>query len=180
MKEAGGGSGKWRERDVPHKGWTFVDFLDLGEPSQTCEMCEAVTIRYVHYMSHPDYPEQLGVGCVCAENMSEDRVGPKEREKRVANAAKRRSNWLTRTWRESRAGNSYLNVRGYNVVVYRTQGGWSFRISKDNPLAGFIEGEENEEWLSRRHYATEDAAKLGAFDKLTLIEPVRKRRSRTA
>lgn len=168
-KESGGGSGKWREPGVPHRGWRYVDVEDLGEPSQTCDMCEVVTIRYVHHMEHPDYPEQLGVGCVCAENMSGDKVGPRQRETRLANAAKRRSNWLKRQWRESRNGNPFLNVRGYNVVVYPAQGGWSFRITKRNPLAAYSVDEVSETWPSRRIYRTEDAAKLGAFDKLTLI-----------
>jgi hypothetical protein len=146
-----------------------IDVEDWGEPSHTCEMCEVVTIRYVHYMQHPQYKEQLRVGCVCAENMSGDKLGPKRRERELANAAKRRRTWLTRNWRESRKGNSFLNTRGYNVVVHRAQGGWAFRIRKDNPLAGYIEGEEHRIWESRRRYSTEGEAKLGAFDKLTLI-----------
>jgi len=97
-KETGGGSGKWRQRGVPHKGWTHVDTEDLDEPSETCEMCEAVEIRYVHIMEHPDYDGPLRVGCVCAENMSGDKVGPKRRERELANAASRRRKWLTRVY----------------------------------------------------------------------------------
>jgi len=59
--------GKWSEATVPHKGWSCVGVDDLEEPSQVCEMCESVDIRYVHYMEHPDYPATLAVGCVCAE-----------------------------------------------------------------------------------------------------------------
>ena len=32
------------------------------------------TIRHVHYVTHPDYPSELRVGCVCAENLTEDYV----------------------------------------------------------------------------------------------------------
>lgn len=49
---------------MPHRG-LCADIDDLGEPSQVCEMCEGVDIRYVHFMQHQDYPEILGVGC-CA------------------------------------------------------------------------------------------------------------------
>lgn len=168
-KETGGGSGKWRQRGVPHKGWTHVDTEDLDEPSETCEMCEAVEIRYVHIMEHPDYDGPLRVGCVCAENMSGDKLGPKRRERELANAASRRRNWLTRKWRESRKGNPFLNTKGYNVAVYRVGGGWSYRIVKDNPLAGYIAGEVSRKWDSRRVYETEDRAKLAAFDRLTVI-----------
>jgi hypothetical protein len=66
--------GKWSEAGVPKKGWSCVGVEDLGEPSQLCEMCESVTIRYVHYMEHDQTTESLAVGCVCAEYMEEDYV----------------------------------------------------------------------------------------------------------
>jgi hypothetical protein len=139
---------------------------DLEEPLATCEMCEAVTIRYVHYMEHPDHEGTLGVGRVCAEHMSEDKVGPSRRESLLTNAARRRSTWLTRKWRESAQGNSYINLNGYNVVVFP---GWSFRIVKKNELAGLIPGEVSRKWFSPRNYRSEDEAKLGAFDMLEMI-----------
>ena len=112
--------GKWSEPSVPHKGWSCVDTEDLGEPSHTCEMCEFAECRYVHYMEHPDYPQVLGVGCVCAEHMEEDYVAPREREKRMRSRASRRSRWLSRQWRTSGKGNPSLNSDGYNIVVYQT------------------------------------------------------------
>ena len=74
--------GKWSEAGVPKKGWNCIGIDDLEEPSQTCEMCGTAEIRYVHYMQHPDYPEELAVGCICAENMEQDYVRPRERERR--------------------------------------------------------------------------------------------------
>lgn len=167
--ESAGGSGKWKERGVPHRGWTYVSVEDLGEPSHTCEMCEAVTIRYVHYMEHEDYDGNLAVGCVCAEHMSSDYEGPRRRERQLANAARRRRTWLTRTWRESRSGNPYLNARGYNVAIYQRGTRWTFRVVKKNPLAAYIEGEVSKTRFSPRSYRTEDSAKLGAFDMLELL-----------
>ena len=61
--------GKWSQPEVPHRGWSCIGTDDLEEPSQLCEMCESVEIRYVHFMKHPNYPETLGVGCICAEHM---------------------------------------------------------------------------------------------------------------
>jgi hypothetical protein len=169
VQETAGGSGKWKQRGVPHKGWTCVDVQDLGAPEAVCEMCEIIPIRYVHVMEHEDYDGQLGVGCVCAQHMEEDRVGPKRRERLLINAAKRRQKWLTRKWRESRKGNAFLNTRGFNVVVYPMQVGWSFHIAKPHPLAGYIAEAESKKWTPRRRYKTEDGAKLGAFDMLELI-----------
>jgi hypothetical protein len=150
VNETAGASGKWKQREVPHRGWTCVDVQDLGEPSAVCEMCETMTTRYVHIMEHEDYDGQLEVGCVCAEHMEQDRVAPKRRERLLRNAARRRQTWLTRKWRQSKRGNSFLNTRGYNVVVYPAAGAWAFNITKDNPLAGYVPGEVGKKWRSRR------------------------------
>jgi hypothetical protein len=39
--------GKWSQLGVPHRGWHCVDVEDLGEPSQLCQMCEGVDVRYI-------------------------------------------------------------------------------------------------------------------------------------
>jgi hypothetical protein len=117
------GTGKWAQAGVPHKGWTCVD-TDENEDMQTCEMCEVMSIRYIHIMQHPDYPDVLEVGCVCAENMEGDYVGPRRREAKL----KQRQRWIAREWRESRAGNEYLNARGFNVVVFPRGTRWGARV----------------------------------------------------
>ena len=95
-------TGKWRQRDVPHRGWTCEDIEDLGATTAVCEMCEVTPIRYVHYLTHPDFGVGgLGVGCVCAEKMEQDYVRPRERERTLRNAAARKRRWLTRNWRIS-------------------------------------------------------------------------------
>ena len=63
--------GKWQQPGVPHKGWSCDAVIDLGDERMTCEMCESAEIRYVHRMSHPEYPSSFGVGFVCAENMAQ-------------------------------------------------------------------------------------------------------------
>ncbi|MDF3068534.1 MAG: hypothetical protein K0R38_4135, partial [Polyangiaceae bacterium] len=95
---------------------------DLEEPLHTCEVCEAATVRYVHWLTHPDYEQQLGAGCVCAGHLTEDPIGASKREKSAVNVAKRRAKWLTRKWRVSGSGNPFLNTDGYNVVVFRRKG----------------------------------------------------------
>jgi hypothetical protein len=52
-------TGKWTQPGVPHRGWYCVYVEDLGEPDRYCDMCETQPIRYVHYMQHHDYPEEL-------------------------------------------------------------------------------------------------------------------------
>jgi hypothetical protein len=163
-------TGKWSQPGIPQRGWSCVGVDDLGEPDAICEMCETQEIRYVHYMEHSDHPECLAVGCICAENMSGDYVGPKRREKALQNAARRRSNWLKRKWRNSEKGDEFLNVDGFNIGVFtKRNGDWS----------GWIKDQETETTVFLRgRYETEDQAKLATFDALVFLTEQRKRRDR--
>ena len=156
-------TGKWCQPGVPHKGWTCQDVEDLGAPTAVCEMCEVTSIRYVHYLTHPDFGEQaLGVGCVCAENMEQDSVGPRERERNLRNAAVRKRRWLSRTWRVSASGSDFVNTDGMNIVVYRNPNGtWSACITDRSSGA---------KRPSRKRYESKDAAKLKAFDAMIFLK----------
>ena len=79
-------------------------------------MCESTQIRYVHTMEHPDYPETLCVGCVCAEHMEQDYLRPRLREQNLRSKSRRRKTWIKRNWRTSAKGNLYLNTEGYNLT----------------------------------------------------------------
>lgn len=148
--------GLWEKKGVPQRGWSLVESTDLGEPIATCEMCDNERVRFIHVMRHPDHKGDLGVGCVCAEKMTDDYVGPRLREAKMRNRASRRLRWLTRTWRVSSKGNDYLNVDGINVTVYPIRQGsrhgrWGYKINDK---------------FSSRSFLSEDDAKLAAFDEL--------------
>jgi hypothetical protein len=131
-------TGKWTQPGVPHKGWLCVDIEDLGEPDAVCEMCEVIVIRYVHYMTHEDYPETLGCGCICAGHMEEDLIGARARETAFKNSRARRKRWLFRKWRHSwhKTDHQYLNVDGFHVGIYPRRGNiWGARVlSHNDPL----------------------------------------------
>jgi hypothetical protein len=148
-------TGKWAQAGVPHKGWACLDIEDAGEPNFVCEMCEAVHIRFIHSMAHPDYPNAPRVGCVCAGHMEEDPVGARKREFDFRSNLARRARWLSRKWRRSRAGNPYLNANGFNVVVFPMRGGYDALVEH-----------RWSDWqrLSQRVYPTETEAALAAFD----------------
>jgi len=153
----------WDQIGVPHKGWRCIYLVDLCfeqgddyEP-EVCQMCGQENLRYVHTMQHPDYPHALKVGCVCAEKMEDDYIGPRQRESKLANRVSRRRRWRTRNWRESGKGNHFLNVEGCNVVIYPDKLNatrWRFRVRD----------EFDETTFSDRSSATQDEAKLAAFD----------------
>lgn len=152
--------GKWSVAGVPHRGWRCTGIDDLGEPSEVCAMCECVEIRYVHFMEHPDYPETLGVGCVCAEHMEGDYVGPRERENRLKNESRRRSKWVDRKWRISSAGVSFLNTDGFNIQVFEPEGankGWIITIMRRGTV---------DRIRGRKRFPSIEKAKLAAFDAL--------------
>lgn len=123
-------------------------------------MCECVEIRYVHYMEHLVYPEPLGVGCVCAEHMENDYVGPRAREFRLRNETRRRSKWNGRKWRTSPAGAAFLNVDGFNIQVVHadvSKPSWMITIMRRGTL-DLVRG--------RKRFPTMEKAKLAAFDAL--------------
>ncbi|WP_420417412.1 hypothetical protein [Pacificispira sp.] len=135
---------------------------DLGSPDAVCEMCETQDIRYVHYMSHPDHQEILGVGCVCAEHMEEDYEAPRRRERLIRNSARRKQRWLSRKWYTLSNDHSYINTDGFNVTIFRKRDGtWGGMLTDRNT---------GQSISSRQVYATEDQAKLAAFDGMVFLK----------
>jgi hypothetical protein len=132
-----------------------VDIEDLGSPDHVCEMCELADVRYVRVMEHANYAATLRVGCICAGHMEENLVGALLREDAFKASRSRRDRWLSRSWRVVRPGNQYLNADGFNVVVYPVSDGFGARI--EHRETGWSR-------MSERRYATEEHAKLAAFD----------------
>ena len=118
-------------------------------------MCETQAIRYVHYMEHPDYGAVLGVGCVCAGRMEEDYKAAQERERQAKSRTTRQARWMKAQWKKSQKGNLKINRRGFIVVVYRISGRWAY----------WIKERQGERSWSKSGFASEDKAKLAAFER---------------
>jgi hypothetical protein len=124
-------------------------------------MCEAQEIRFVHTMTHPDYPGALDCGCDCAGHMEGDLEGAKDRDRAMKNAAGRRQRWPGRTgWRFSRRGNLYIRHAGYLITVFEKSGQWSASLSRgdDPPI------------FAQRLYPSQYAAQLATFDALIFFQ----------
>lgn len=149
--------GKWGQPGVPHRGWSFVDMDDLGpDPDgwQKCEMCEAMHIRYVHTMTHPDYPGELGCGCVCAGNMEQDLQAARRREASMKNSLRRRQAFVrSRHWRISQNGNPWMRRDGWSVTIFRRGNGFKAVLSS-----------ADKKIFLPQVFATADEAKLAAYD----------------
>lgn len=72
--------GRWNIPGVPHKGWLCVEVYVSQPETRTCEMCRSSKARFVHVMRHPDYPDDIAVGRICASHMEEDYRMPRRRE----------------------------------------------------------------------------------------------------
>lgn len=151
--------GKWAQGEVPHRGWDCVGVGDLGEPAHLCEMCERAHCRYVHTMEHPEYPETLAVGRICAENMEGVPGAAKLREEGLIRSAARRRAWASRSgWHLSKKGNPTIKTSGLRVTVFKSGDGYGFSI-----LRLFDEDKA----FSKKVESTPGGAKLAAFDEIT-------------
>lgn len=144
----------WKRSDVPHEGWTCTDVTDLGKGNRTiCSMCGEQEIRYVHHMVHPDYPNTIDAGRICAGWMEGDPDAALQRERDLKNRQKRRKALLGRKWKRSRKGNDYIKVDGHNVVVFEiAPGKWKYAVGNES---------------SSEVYSSKDDAALEAFDTIT-------------
>ncbi len=109
----------WKRDDVPHEGWTCEAIYDLGEPAGICRMCGHQIIRYVHVMSHPEYPRKIGAGCVCAGRMEGDVERARERENAFKNRQARLETFLRIPLKRSRNGNEYIKYKNEIITILR-------------------------------------------------------------
>jgi len=158
---------------VPHAGWTCCGIEDIqeegGSDLETCQMCQIQLIRFVHIMSHQNYPELLRVGCVCAEHMAEDYDG-RAAEKKTRDRSRRRHTYLQeRRWHPSKAGNSiyYKSNDKFVVIVWE-------RDAESEPY-GFVVLDKvlDDETVCDESYETEAEAKAAAFQVLEEMRETR-------
>jgi hypothetical protein len=117
----------WDIPNIPHKGWSIVDVVDIREDGQnedetdyqTCMMCNNDRIRYVHIVCHPNVETYYEVGCICAEKMTGDYVNPKQLEKRLKQRTARRINWVKKPWKRSEKGNYFLNFEEHQLLIFK-------------------------------------------------------------
>lgn len=124
---------RWDNAGIPHKGWTLVECIDLGADAsddeieyETCEMCHNERIRYVHILTHPDYPGEIRVGCDCACKMTEDYISHPENERRLKNRATRRRNFIKQEWVRNYKGNLVLRYKGEHITAIERNGFFRF------------------------------------------------------
>lgn len=163
--------GRWSEKGLPHKGWSYQGVEDLGDLIGACEMCGR-SIRYVHYVSHDDVDETLGVGCVCAEHLTEDRLTPSAREGGLRRRTTKLATLMKHDWYKTKKGYA-VQVRGFRCTVYLYgkpphEDWWTFVFSPKS-------SENGKPVFSDMVYKSLEGAKRACFDKLIEVKEQAKR-----
>jgi hypothetical protein len=181
------GSGhRWTIPGMPHRGWEWLGVVDLNPDElpmdeveyETCQACGMYPIRFVHTIRHDEWPDELDVGRICVEHLTEDYVSAhadrcEERLKRRAAAVRRkrkadeagRARWAQRDWRESARGNFWTKEKGDRSTVFASGSGW--RIVVDGIFG-------------RRTYPSPEAAMQASYDALSWVKRTRARENEEA
>ncbi|MCQ2081753.1 MAG: hypothetical protein MJZ11_08840 [Lachnospiraceae bacterium] len=170
---------EWNKSGVPHKGWVCIDVVDLADcfndedvEYEQCEMCGNERIRYVHIMRHQEYPEDLHVGCVCAEKMTDDYVNPRRAERELRNRASRRTNFNKIEWRYNSSKGTYSKkYKGEYITIvksrYGTYGiffaGKNFWDADGEKIRDFMLAERVAFNIFEEYHTTQDEREYNAF-----------------
>jgi hypothetical protein len=163
------------ETGILTQGWTCTDLEDLGACVATCENCGKERIRYVHHMQHPERPEPLAVGCICAGYLTGDYAGAIRRERRAKDRARRLkrahsrdevSRYLRRNWDLSENGNPCLKTCGFILVVFHRDHAWSGVV---------IDTLTDERRFARWTFPDEETAKRAAIKGMLRMKKERER-----
>jgi hypothetical protein len=152
-------------------GWRPIKAVDLRRHGNTlgrCQKCGRQGIRFLHTVAHED-SRQLEVGSECARNLCYG-YDPEREEAKLKTLWTRRSNWLTRNWATSWKGNQTLTFTAtvstatpipskeeVRVTVFRDQYSGGYKVSI---------GVNKEVMYLQQTFATQDEAKLEAFDQI--------------
>lgn len=118
-------------------GWRWLRAIDLHDEEgrefgdyEQCEYCSKEQIRFVHYLSHPDWRDTIAVGRICASDLSGDPKADSE-ERRLRNRAQRKANFLKlKGWRTSAKGNYWIEYQDHHIIVVRCSNG-KFKLRID-------------------------------------------------
>lgn len=163
-------SGLWKS-NLPKKGWVYIDVIDTGEQATNCTWCGTL-IRYVHALKHPDTGISTECGCICAEHLMEDYVGPKQKEKALKGKQARIRNWVKSPKWKSHSPHLFerptkdINLR-IRVTFSTQKNGWQVvvvkrELSKD--IKNFFDWKRIEGKVFHKSLPEAKAASLSAYE----------------
>lgn len=151
--------GRGTEASLPLHGWIRVA-ADQTEPrGGTCDGCRRVFARPAHILRHHSCDGVLRLDEPCSREL---RVKPQQAEPKppARSRATKRLQWLARAWKRGSGfdGPLSLPADGYVTTVWPRESGWRFEI---RPVG------HAEVCQAGAGYASDDAARLAAFDAIT-------------
>ena len=151
--------GRWIKAGLPRDGWIRVAADEGDAGVGTCDRCRGVFTGPVHVLRHHNYHGVLRVDEDCSREL---RVKPQQSEPKPPprSRATKRLLWLTRTWKRGGSfdGPMSLPADGYVTTVWRQENGWRYEI---RPIR------QTEICRAETGYASDEAARLAAFDAIT-------------
>lgn len=138
----------------PRRGWLHHGCDDRGTPDNRCQYCGKNHVRYMHILSHADWPDKIETGCVCAGKLGleEEAISG---ERKARSKALRLEHFLKNGWLPEKPGMyrpGYIKRYKRNRVLVRPRGwGYVFQINYD----------EFSDTVESLHLA-----KVGAFEEL--------------
>lgn len=115
--------------DFPLTKWNHIKVEDLGDKKERCPCCRRQTFRYGHILEHPDWPDPIRVGCVCACKLTTDSVIPKARLKAAMARSNRLLRFLDNGWEVDRPGGYIRKYKWDRVLVRPFSWGYIYQIN---------------------------------------------------
>lgn len=151
--------GRWIKGGLPSEGWIRVAADEPDARGGTCDRCRGMFSGPVHVLRHHSHDGVLRVDEHCSREL---RVKPQQTEPKPpprSRATKRRQ-WLARAWKRGGGfdGPMSLPADGYVTTVWSQESGWRYEIRAIG---------QTEVCRAGTGYATDEAARLAAFDTIT-------------
>lgn len=124
-----------KRREAPLSGWKCIRIADVREDDRdaqlsVCELCGCAKVRFEHYMMHPQFPQPISVGCVCAGIMEGNILKARERERIAKNRSARRRRFAAKAWFSVRRGVYTRQYNHRNIRIIEMNGLYTVEIGR--------------------------------------------------
>ena len=148
-----------KEWNAPLSGWGCISCIDVLDHEDSdsvaffkCELCGCEQVRYIHLMHHKEYFEDISVGCVCAGIMEVNLMAAKERDRKMKNRAKRKSNFIKHEWHRDWR-HSWSRVYRYQELrIFDGRNGF-YSVTCSNQSTSIYNGKPIKNYLSALYAA---------------------------
>ncbi len=124
-------------KGIPHKGWFYDSIEDNGTADFICEFCGKEEIRYIHYLFNNEIKKVMSVGCVCAENLTNDYINPRKRQKLLEVRHTKIYNFFKKYSKTNAKNNICVKYKEYSLTIFKNKSKGGFTTVLDNNYNNF-------------------------------------------